>query len=201
MDGSYYCGHTDDLVVRMRQHEEGDIGYTRDRKPLQLLWQGEFETRQGALAFELQVKGWSRAKKEALIRGDWEGIQRLARSKSSSFQSVTHSPFSVRPEPPNSVRPEPVEGAGGDASPRLRQAQPERGWMSPDHLELILPTALSLSNGGQAHCQRNVVHLEVRSFGRTSHRQTDARCIQRVTRHLRHAADRPASGDRRLDGL
>jgi LAO/AO transport system kinase len=131
MDGSYYCGHTDDLVVRMRQHEEGDIGYTRDRKPLQLLWQGEFETRQGALAFELQVKGWSRAKKEALIRGDWEGIQRLARSKSSSFQSVTHSPFSVRPEPPNSVRPEPVEGAGGDASPRLRQAQPERGGVVP----------------------------------------------------------------------
>jgi LAO/AO transport system kinase len=111
VDGSYYCGHTDDLAIRLRQHEDGDTGYTRERKPVQLLWQGEFETREGALAFELQVKGWSRAKKEALIRGDWEEIQRLARSKEKLR-------FSVRPEP--------VEGHEGGGAQGLRQAQPER---------------------------------------------------------------------------
>lgn len=77
-DGSYYCGHTDDMAVRMRQHEDGLIGYTATRKPVELVWQGEFETRAEALEFELRVKGWSRAKKEALITGDWGKIQRLA---------------------------------------------------------------------------------------------------------------------------
>ena len=63
-DGSYYCGHTDDIEARMLQHHDGGVGYTSKRKPVKLAWQGEFETREGALAFEQQIKGWSRAKKE-----------------------------------------------------------------------------------------------------------------------------------------
>ena len=59
----------------MHQHESGGTGYTSNRKPIELVWQGEFETREGALAFELQIKGWSRKKKEALIAGDWHAIQ------------------------------------------------------------------------------------------------------------------------------
>jgi len=77
-DGSYYCGHTDDMAVRMQAHEDGEIGYTATRRPFELVWAGEFESRAEALAFELKVKGWSRAKKEALIAGDWKAIQRLA---------------------------------------------------------------------------------------------------------------------------
>ncbi len=80
-DGSYYAGHTDDLDARMMQHHDGLIGYTSARKPLELVWQGEFEAREGAIAFEQQIKGWTRAKKEALIAGDWNRIQELARSK------------------------------------------------------------------------------------------------------------------------
>ncbi len=121
-DGSYYCGHTDDLDARLRQHEGGVVGYTAERKPFELAWMGEFETRVGALEFERQVKGWSRAKKEALIRGDWEGIQRLARSRKSEQLEpglrqaqperrggggVANASNSARPEPPNSARPEP----------------------------------------------------------------------------------------------
>ena len=79
-DGSCYVGHTDDMVLRMQQHEHGDVGYTSLRKPIELVWQGEFETRQGALAFELQIKGWSRAKKEALMAGNWDRIKELAQS-------------------------------------------------------------------------------------------------------------------------
>jgi LAO/AO transport system kinase len=80
-DGSYYCGHTDDMASRMRQHEEGSIGYTSARKPFALVWDGEFESRAEALAFELEVKGWSRKKKEALIAGDWERMRALARNQ------------------------------------------------------------------------------------------------------------------------
>jgi predicted GIY-YIG superfamily endonuclease len=66
-DGSYYTGQTDDLVSRLQQHDSGHVGYTSTRKPVELVWQGEFETREGAIAFEQQIKGWSRVKKEALL--------------------------------------------------------------------------------------------------------------------------------------
>jgi LAO/AO transport system kinase len=83
-DGTYYAGQTDDVDTRMQQHYAGEIGYTATRKPVELVWRGEFESREGAIAFEQQIKGWSRAKKEALMAGDWERIQELARSKSST---------------------------------------------------------------------------------------------------------------------
>src|SRR6266849_8561757 len=68
-DGSYYVGHTDDLEKRIFQHETGELcGYTSRRRPVTLLYACEFATRAEALQRELQLKGWSRAKKEALIR-------------------------------------------------------------------------------------------------------------------------------------
>ena len=82
-DGSYYVGQTDALEVRLQQHAHGEIGYTSTRKPVELVWQGAFETREGAIAFEQQIKGWSRAKKEALIAGDWARVKKLAKSKAS----------------------------------------------------------------------------------------------------------------------
>ena len=80
-DGSYYCGQTDDIDARMHQHHNGKVGYTAQRKPLELLWQGEFETREGAIAFEQQIKGWSRAKKEALICGDFGLMRELSKRR------------------------------------------------------------------------------------------------------------------------
>ena len=110
-DASYYCGQTDDIEIRMQQHDAGEIGYTAMRQPLDLVWQGEFETRHGALAFEQQIKGWSRVKKEALIRGDWDAVKNLARSYAS-----------VRAEPVEAVAPSTT--LVDDAA--LRQAQGER---------------------------------------------------------------------------
>jgi predicted GIY-YIG superfamily endonuclease len=79
VDDSFYAGHTDDLERRIAQHQTGEIaGYTHTRRPLTLVWQQDFATREEALRAERQIKGWSRAKKEALIRGDWKAIQRLA---------------------------------------------------------------------------------------------------------------------------
>jgi putative endonuclease len=81
-DGSYYAGHTDDLEHRIAQHETGALGgYTAKRLPVVLVWTDSFQTRDDAFLVEHKIKGWSRAKKEALIAGDWETISKLARGR------------------------------------------------------------------------------------------------------------------------
>ncbi len=81
-DGSYYAGHTDDLDQRLAQHASGLGGdYTVRRRPVELVWSDSFATRDEAFAAERRVKGWGRAKKEALIAGDWALIQRLSRNR------------------------------------------------------------------------------------------------------------------------
>ncbi|OGS57299.1 MAG: hypothetical protein A3J40_10365 [Erythrobacter sp. RIFCSPHIGHO2_12_FULL_63_10] len=81
-DGSYYAGHTDNLEVRLAKHQSGEIeGYTAHRRPVELVWSGTFESRDEAFAFERRIKGWSRAKKEALIVDDWAMISQLARNR------------------------------------------------------------------------------------------------------------------------
>ncbi|AQA00478.1 hypothetical protein BWQ93_19950 [Sphingopyxis sp. QXT-31] len=84
-DGRYYVGHTDNLEYRIGQHQSGALGgYTGHRRPVELVWSQEVSTRAEALAAERQIKGWSRVKKEALIEGDWDGISRLAKSRSQT---------------------------------------------------------------------------------------------------------------------
>ena len=79
-DGSYYAGHPEDLEARVAAHQSGLIGgYTQKRRPVVIVWNQEFPDRDQAFTAERQIKGWSRAKKEALIRGDWEGLQFLSR--------------------------------------------------------------------------------------------------------------------------
>ncbi|NOT10829.1 MAG: GIY-YIG nuclease family protein [Methylococcaceae bacterium] len=83
-DGSYYTGHTDDLERRMAQYQAGECtGYTAKRLPVEFVWSQETVTREEALSAERQIKGWSRNKKEAMMRGDWEVVSRLAQSQSA----------------------------------------------------------------------------------------------------------------------
>ena len=84
-DSSYYTGHTDNLDNRIAQHNAGTIPtcYTFGRRPLECIFTQEFPTREEALASEQQIKGWSRRKKEAMIRGDWAEVSRLACSSSA----------------------------------------------------------------------------------------------------------------------
>jgi predicted GIY-YIG superfamily endonuclease len=78
-DGSYYTGHTDALEKRPGEHAAGALtGYTFSRRPVSLVWSEPLGTREEALTAELQIKRWTRAKKEALIRGDWDLIRELA---------------------------------------------------------------------------------------------------------------------------
>jgi predicted GIY-YIG superfamily endonuclease len=78
-DLSYYTGHTDNLEHRIAQHSSGQHrGYTSKRLPVVLVWSQSFVTRQEALDSEMQIKGWGRKKKEAMIQGDWVEVSRLA---------------------------------------------------------------------------------------------------------------------------
>jgi predicted GIY-YIG superfamily endonuclease len=72
-DGLYYTGTAANLGQRLLQHEQGDApsSYTYRRRPVKLLWTSEeCSSYSQALRWERQIKGWSRAKKAALIRGD-----------------------------------------------------------------------------------------------------------------------------------
>ena len=80
-DGSYYTGHTDNLESRLSAHQQGEIpGYTETRRPVELVFADGFSSRLDALERERQIKGWSRAKKEALIKRDWECLVKLSHS-------------------------------------------------------------------------------------------------------------------------
>ena len=95
--GRFYTGHTDDLERQMALHLSGLVpGYTQARHPLELVWSREFPSRYEALEGERRIKKWSRSKKLALIRGDWEAISRLAKSKDSPSTSSGRTEFFVR---------------------------------------------------------------------------------------------------------
>ena len=79
-DGSYYTGSTNNLRLRVAQHEAGEGGaYTSSGLPVELIYSQEFASEHQAFLRERQVKGWSRIKKAALIRGDFEALVELSR--------------------------------------------------------------------------------------------------------------------------
>jgi predicted GIY-YIG superfamily endonuclease len=82
-DGTYYTGLTIDLEARVREHQTGVHfdSYTFGRRPVELVWSEVVESYQVAFQWEHQIKGWSRAKKEALIRGDIEGIHEIVKTE------------------------------------------------------------------------------------------------------------------------
>jgi len=82
-DDSYYAGMTDNLDLRLAQHQAGldPKSYTHSRRPVELVWSQEFSAHDDAFRCERQIKGWSRAKKEALIRGDWDGLHEVVKQE------------------------------------------------------------------------------------------------------------------------
>jgi tRNA/rRNA methyltransferase len=153
-DGTYYCGHTDDLEQRIAQHHSGDVqGYTSDRRPLEYMWSAEFGTRAEALSTEMQIKGWSRKKKEALIAGDWSMLKAASVSKGAPASASLGSALRLRSgrteegvvrantSPPPIivlVRPQLGENIGKAARAmlnfgltELRLVSPRDGWPNP----------------------------------------------------------------------
>ena len=88
-DGHYYVGSTTNLEIRIAEHQAGEGGsYTATRFPVTVVYSEEFETLHDAFLVERQVKGWSRVKKEALIRGDYKALPELARSGVKSRRGI-----------------------------------------------------------------------------------------------------------------
>lgn len=82
-DKSYYVGVTNDLEIRLAQHNncENVFSYTFSRRPVLLKYFQRFDQIEDAIDFEKQVKGWSRKKKEALFNEDWDEIVKLSNYK------------------------------------------------------------------------------------------------------------------------
>ncbi len=94
-DGSDYVGSARgaSLDKRIGEHQAGSYaGYTSTRRPVALVGAEQCERITDAVAYERRLKGWSRAKKEALIRGDWEGLHVAAKRSGKQHE----------PEPPPS---------------------------------------------------------------------------------------------------
>jgi putative endonuclease len=80
-DESYYTGVTSNLEQRINEHNYGIFkGYTSKRLPVTLVFSNRFSDVREAIRAEKQIKGWSRAKKEALIEGDFEKLVKLSKS-------------------------------------------------------------------------------------------------------------------------
>ena len=86
-DGSYYVGshRGENVQDRVSEHNAGlnRKAYTYRRRPVNLQWSETFNDPADMVAAERRLKGWSRAKKEAFIRGDMDSLRRLSKSKSA----------------------------------------------------------------------------------------------------------------------
>ncbi len=81
-DNSYYIGVSNDAEKRFQEHSTGINRncYTYTRRPLKFVFSQIFSGPNSAIAFEKKIKGWSRAKKRALIEGKWELLPELSKS-------------------------------------------------------------------------------------------------------------------------
>jgi putative endonuclease len=97
-DGLYYTGVTNDVERRIWEHNEGihENSFTFKRRPVELMYWEKFADINQAISWEKQLKGWSRKKKEALFKGDWEQIVLLSKNREGRNQSSTGLPLPKR---------------------------------------------------------------------------------------------------------
>ena len=90
-DNSFYTGITNNIEKRFQEHEYGKIleCYTFKRRPLEMKFCQEFKDVLQAIYFEKKIKGWTRAKKLALINGDYDMLRIL-----SECRNATHYKYS-----------------------------------------------------------------------------------------------------------
>ncbi len=90
-DYLYYTGVTNDVDKRLWEHNTGINlkSFTFKRRPVVLKYCQRFTDIRKAIEWEKQVKGWSRKKKEALFKEDWDEIVRLSNLKQGSPSSTS----------------------------------------------------------------------------------------------------------------
>ena len=100
-DGSYYAGHTENMEARLWQHQQGiNCDWTSRRRPVELVWCEATPTRYEALVFERRIKGWTRAKKIALIQSMNPTWKDLSFGWYDADRTV--APGATAPPPPSS---------------------------------------------------------------------------------------------------
>ena len=88
-DGSYYVGSTWHLETRVDQHQSGNgADYTKRRLPVELIYAAEFDRVEDAYAWEKRLQNWGRAKREALIRGDFAALPGLSSRRGGAPRPV-----------------------------------------------------------------------------------------------------------------
>lgn len=89
---SYYTGVTNDVERRLNEHNYGlnKESYTYNKRPVELVFCTEFNDINQAIAFEKQVKGWSRKKKEAIINDKWEDLKKLSECLNETTHKIFH---------------------------------------------------------------------------------------------------------------
>ena len=82
-DNTYYTGVTSNLKQRFLRHQSGYYpnSFTHSRRPVELVFYAEFTDIRIAIQKEKQIKNWSKAKKTALINGDYKDLVNLAKKK------------------------------------------------------------------------------------------------------------------------
>ena len=83
-NGAFYVGHTCDIERRLQEHfaqDPGINGYVSRHLPAELVFTECVGMRTEAFAAEQRIKKWTRKKKEALIRRDWECLSELSKKK------------------------------------------------------------------------------------------------------------------------
>lgn len=83
-DQSLYVGSTShvDVSVRVMEHNDGKyIGFTIYRRPVVLVWSKWFDDIRDAHRTERRLKGWSRAKKQALIAEEIDQLKNLSKRR------------------------------------------------------------------------------------------------------------------------
>jgi len=113
-DGSYYTGSTNNMERRFVQHQQGEgANYTKNRRPVKLLYCEEFERIDDAFYREKQVQGWNRVKKKALIDGRFDDLPRLSRASTFSTSSGLRSSATITTSVPELRSPELVDAVEG----------------------------------------------------------------------------------------
>jgi len=81
-DNSLYIGHTENIQNRLNTHNAGlGPAYTAIRRPIQLIYHESHPTKKSTVRREKQIKKWTRAKKQSLIKGDMNRLHQLSKRR------------------------------------------------------------------------------------------------------------------------
>lgn len=91
-DGLTYTGFTNNISRRLEEHQRGSNKncFTFKRRPIELIFQQEFNDVNQAIYFEKKLKNWSGKKKIALANGEYDMLQILSECRNATHSKYNH---------------------------------------------------------------------------------------------------------------